>query len=300
MSEKATSSDTETRTRKAGPRPCPNPCGSVFPAKTSPSLLPPAPSASPSRPDKRISGVAQGTAIAFIRRNRFSTVWVKDSAPDGQAHFEQTGISDKQADRQVSRAKDTSDKQTVRANKRPGRMPEQKCSQSAATTAPRHRNRLHPQKPFFNGPGEGFRTGRTGALRTNRHLGQTGGQAGASDKQTVRANRRPGRIPEQKCSQFASAATHGTTAPQPHGHKTGSASKAEPVIGKAPKGLRLRIIPGMRAEYPQRRLNRPRRPHWAPWRASAGSCPDLPSAPRSATRGRPSAQPIRRPNRSAG
>ena len=203
----------------------PEPTRQRFFTKTSPSLLPPAPSASPSRPDKRISGVAQGATTAFIRRNLFSTVWAKDSAP------ERINISDKQADRQVSRAKDTSDKQTFRVNKRPGQMPEQKCTQSAsaATTAPQHRS---------------------------------------------------------------------TAAP--HGYETGSASKAEPVIGKAPKGLRLRIIPGMRAEYPQRRPNRPRRPHWAPWHASAGSCPDLPSAPRSATRGRPSARPIRRPNRSTG
>ena len=57
----------------------------------------------------------------------------------------------------------------------------------------RHRrNRFHPQKPFFNGPGEGFRTGRTGALRVNKHLGQTDGQAGASDKQIPRTNRRFG------------------------------------------------------------------------------------------------------------
>ena len=143
MSEKATSSDTETRTRKAGPRPCPNPCGSVFPAKTSPSLLPPAPSASPSRPDKRISGVAQGTAIAFIRRNRFSTVWVKDSAPDGQAHFEQTGISDKQADRQA-----------LRTNRRfgPTGVPDGYRNRNAPNshpqppTAPRHRNRTDTKR----------------------------------------------------------------------------------------------------------------------------------------------------------
>lgn len=110
----------------------------------------------------------------------------------------------------------------------------------------RHRrNRFHPQKPFFNGPGEGFRTGRTGALRVNKYLGQTGGQAGASDKrylgqtdgsdkQTVRINRRPGRMPEQKCSQSASAAT---TAPQ---HRNRTDTKRAPLRKRSPSSAKPR------------------------------------------------------------
>ena len=57
---------------------------------------------------------------------------------------------------------------------------------------------------------------------------------------------------------------------------------------------------GTTAGYLRRRPNRPRRPRWAPWRASAGSCPDFRAVLRSATRGRPSVRPTRRPNRSAG
>ena len=58
-------------------------------------------------------------------------------------------------------------------------------------------------------------------------------------------------------------------------------------------------IRGTKAECPRRPPNRPRRPRWDPWRASAGSSRDRPSGPRSATRGRPSGRPKRRPNRSA-
>ena len=59
-------------------------------------------------------------------------------------------------------------------------------------------------------------------------------------------------------------------------------------------------IRGTKAEYPRQPPNRPRRPRWDPWRASAGSSRDRPSGPRSATRGRPSGRPKRLPNRSAG
>ena len=57
-------------------------------------------------------------------------------------------------------------------------------------------------------------------------------------------------------------------------------------------------IRGTKAECPRRPPNRPRRPRWDPWRASAGSSRDRPS-PAVCDSGRPSGRPKRRPNRSA-
>ena len=101
----------------------------------------------------------------------------------------------------------------------------------------------------------------------------------------------------------ATTQPHNPATTQPRSLRNPSATQKGPSPrGESPfaSGWRRAPIRGTRAGYRLQRPNRRRRPRWDPWRASAGSCSDPPSAPQSARRGQPSEPPKHRPNQSAG